>query len=170
MGVTAVFPQAGPHTWSRQVIMMSAFGFIVAMLVVTAGIAAQISRRTRREMDVMSENALESVELLGRIGVDLAQERRLVETHVMATTPAGMAPIEARIAAVRAEYQKTARAYAPLAIFAGESIAWRHLQDDVNTADLDVRRALALSHANRDDEARALLSQTSSLLDRIDRD
>jgi signal transduction histidine kinase len=156
--------------WPRRTVLLSTFAAIAAVLIAGAAIAVQVSRHTLSDLDLVTENALGSVELLGRIGLDLSEQRRLVAAHIFEAEAAKRAPLERLIEARKADYAAAARGYQPLATFPGEAAAWRQLQHDVERAGVAVARALALSREDRDAEAREIMRGSEPVLERIERD
>lgn len=159
-----------PIGWSRTTVVGLAFIAILATLAIGAVISIHVSRRTLMGLDQISRNALGSVELLGRIGIDLGLERRLLEAHIFETSAAKRKGLEAKMAQVRADYAAAAHDYAPIANYAREADAWRQLQEDLGAMDATIATSLALSRQDRDAEARAVLHQGHSALERIDTD
>ena len=162
--------RALPKARSRLWLLWAAFGAIALMLIVSAAIALHISSTRLAAVEDATADALASVELLGRIGLDLEKERRLVGAHIAATGQAEMAEIDARIREVERDYRDAAGRYAPLATFPGEAGSWNRLQSHVEPLDAAVSRALDLSGQNRDAEARRILVAGEPLVEQIGRE
>ena len=128
-------------------------GLFVAIHLVSAHRAVGV----RSELRQVTANAIRSVELLSRIRRDLYREHLLIDEHIFAEERAAMERIEARIAETRADYNTAAREYRTLSTFAGEVDGWSKVQDDVGAMQEPIAAALALSRANKDEEAHARL-------------
>jgi signal transduction histidine kinase len=112
-------------------------------------------REVQANIDDLENDALASVELVDRMGLDIERERLLIDRHIYATERSAMSAIEDRIAAVKVDFAAAARTYTPLAAFDGEPAAWQQLQDDVAAVEQPIAEATDLSRANRDAEAQA---------------
>ena len=162
--------RASPTARSRIWLLWTAFGAIALTLIVSAAIALHISSTRLAAVEDVTADALASVELLGRIGLDLEKERRLVSAHIAATGPAEREAIDARIREVERDYRAAAGRYAPLVTYPGEAGSWDRLQRHVEQLDAVVTRALDESGLNRDDEARRILVASEPLVEEIGRD
>ncbi|HEX4462237.1 MAG TPA: ATP-binding protein [Polyangia bacterium] len=156
-------------TLSARTLWLS-FGIIVSLLIANAVISVAISGRAKQRVDEIAGNALESVRLLGRMGVDIERQQRLVEAHILGATSVERSPIEHELEVLRADYAAAKRDYEPLATFPGEAEAWHQLEADVDRIEEPIHRAMMLSNANRDDEARNVLQTLAPQLDRVERD
>jgi signal transduction histidine kinase len=155
---------------SEPKVVLLSLGVILAVLVVSAIISIEVSVRTDHQVDDLAANSLESIRLLGRMGLDVERQQRLTHAHIVSTTAAEHSRIEREIEATRRDYDAADRDYAPLTIYPGEAVAWKHLRADVEAIHEPMERALTLSSQNRDDEARVIMRGTAQLIEQIDRD
>ncbi len=110
------------------------------------------------------DNALTSVRLVDRIDHDVSQRRILLDRHIYATDPHSMADIESELLRTEADLSATKRAYEPWATYPGERETWEKVKALDDETKAPIERALELSRANRDAEARAVLMSTTDRL------
>lgn len=146
------------------------FAVIAAVLVVGECLTFVQWRTVVSSVDVLELNVVTSVRLLGRMVFDIERERVLIDRHVFEHEVARMTPIEAQIAAVKADYAKAAKQYALLATFDQEASRWLQLTKDVATAEQATTEALAASRLNRDLEARQIMLGAEPTFDAIAED
>ena len=146
------------------------FGSIVALLMLAQAIGYFQWHEVRPNVDLIGRNALESVALINRMGMDIQRQRILIARHIFEHEQSQMKVVEAQIDAVRSDYAVAARAYAPLATFPGEGLAWAQLIQDVAVAEQRSFVAIQLSRADRDAEATQKMVDAEPAFDAIDRD
>src|SRR5579872_2155677 len=150
--------------------LRAAFGGIVA-LVLASQILGYLQGSTAQDtVAVIEDNAVTSIQLIGRMSYDVQRKRILIDRHIFEYEASQMAAIERQIAAVNDDYATAARAYAPLAIFEGEADRWFALTSDVAVAERQATAALGLSRANRDSEAAQVLIAAEPVLEEVSRD
>jgi signal transduction histidine kinase len=150
--------------------MLLAFGVIAVLLGCLQVIEFYEASQVQTAIEVIQRDALVSVRMVDRVAMDVLREQIFVGEHIFEKDAAKMAKIEPLIAAARADYVATARAYSPLTRFSGEAFAWHELTADVAAAQAAENAALARSRQNRDVEASAMMAQTKQLFDKIDQD
>ncbi len=150
--------------------MLGAFACIGVFLLVLELLEYREGRETRRAIDLVQENALASVRLVGRIIADVDRERILIDRHIFEREQVDMDAIERQIAAVRADYDEAARQYTPLVMFPGEPAAWYQLSTDVVSMQHEVAPALAQSRQDHDLEAIQAILALDPLFEKIERD
>lgn len=150
--------------------VLVAFALVAGILMLTNGLALYQSWQIQKRIGNAVADAVNSVELVQRMGADVYRHRLLIDLHVFEKETAGMARVEEQIAAIEADYASAARAYASFAQFPGEADAWRRLQTDVAAIRAPVKRALDLHKRNLDAEARAALVGTEPLFSTVEND
>jgi len=159
-----------PRTRRTRYLLLGTFGAIALMLVGTQ-LAGYIRADTvDRNVDLITNNALTSVELIGRMAVDLQREHVLIDRHIYAHEPEQMAPIERQIEEVRDDVARTERRYEPLASFGGERALWSQLRADTDATERQESIALDFSRKNQDAEAHATLVAAEPIFDKVSRD
>jgi signal transduction histidine kinase len=143
-------------------LLLLIFVIIAATFVVTNVLVLYRAREIRRATQDIVENMLRSVELVGRMRLDVSRERRLIDEHILESETVGRARVEAEIAQSRDDFKRTAAAYGPLASEPEERIVWQRLQAAVDALDGPIAHALDLSRQDRDVEARAALRMMES--------
>ena len=135
----------------RFVIIALSFICVSVMTVTFFGVAQTrvLEARARNIVDDM----LTSIRLIGQLDDYVEEKHVLIDDHILASLPAEMAKIEARLAAIDAEITATLRAYEPWANQPGERAISEQARAHLLTLKEPIDRALALSRANRDQEA-----------------
>jgi len=151
-------------------VLALAFAAVVVVLSASVGLAVGIAHNTQQRVDEITNKTLQGVELLGRMAIDVHVVQRLVAEHIFERAPDKMAKLERRIEAARADFGVAAAHYERLLSRPGDVDAWRQLRDDVRRSEAPAEQALALSRANRDPEAQAVMVGVESLFDTISRD
>ena len=149
---------------------MGAFGAIALMLVATQAVGYMHAETVDRNVDLITNNALTSIELIGRMSVDLQREHILIDRHIYEHEPKVMARIEDQITLVRRDFEDAARRYEPLASFVGEAALWNQLRSDSAQSEQQESRALELSRRNEDTAANDTLIAAEPVLDAVTRD
>lgn len=162
--------QGGQAIRRTRVLLLTSFGSIAVLLVAVQIIEYFQWSDLRRSVDLIDKDALASIRLVGRMGMDLQGERILLDRHILEHDPVLMTSIEARIATARDDYARAAREYAPLAAFEGEAQRWHQLEDDVAASELQISAALQLSQHNQDLDANQLVIAAQPTFDAISRD
>jgi len=161
---------APPPRRLRARVLAVAFAAVLIVLSASVGLAIGISRSTQHRVDEITDTSLRSVELLGRMAVDVHIVQKLVAQHIFETRSAESQALEERIAAARADFAKTGADYERLVSHPGELDAWHRLRDDVQRSDAPTNQALALSRANRDLEAQQIMLGIEPIFEDVDRD
>jgi signal transduction histidine kinase len=151
-------------------LLTATFASIVALIVVFEAVDYIQSIQAHDRIQHTTADALHSVELVGRIGIDVEHEHVLLGRHIFESEPAGFERIEKQLDATRGDFQDAAREYAPLAVFPGEPRAWYDLLQDISVKDRQVADILALSRQNRDAEAHVRMAALEPQLAKIERD
>jgi signal transduction histidine kinase len=146
------------------------FGSIVALIVAFEALDYVQTQRAHDRIQHTIADALHSVELVGRLGIDVEHEHVLLGRHIFESEPAGHARIEKQLDMTQGDFQDAAREYAPLAVFPGEPAAWYELLQDIATKDRQVADILELSRQNRDLEAHQRMLALEPQLTKIERD
>lgn len=147
-----------------------AFGIITALLVADQAIAYIQSRHVREDIALIENDAITSIELVGRMGIDVERERNLILRHIFEQAAQKTAEIETLIEVAKHDFASAASAYGPLAIFPGEAEAWQRLTVDVARIDKPTLSALELSRSDHDAEASALMRAIEPVFDTIAHD
>ena len=154
---------------SKQLLAL-AFAVIASSVVAAQAFAYFRAAEIQRNVTSITENALESILLVERMGRDVQQQQILIDAHILTQDVPTMAALDRRIAASREDYADAARAYAPLTTFPGEPKAWEQLQHDVIASGPPIEHVLAMSRVNQDVQARAAFDALQPLLSAIARD
>jgi signal transduction histidine kinase len=142
---------------------------IIAVFVVTNLVVSHHTRLMQAKNRHIATNLIASIELVGRMGRDVAQERVLIETHIYETERADMVPIERRLDAIRADRAEAARAYEPLTTLPGEREAWERVKSGLVETEPVMAQALEFSRKNADQEAREIMFANAARFDDLDR-
>jgi signal transduction histidine kinase len=105
---------------------------------------------------------LTSMRLVGELDSEVQRRRDLVIDHIAAKDPEEMAALDAEIAAAGARIGSRLHAYERWIDLPGERDTWERTLADVASVDEAIARALTLSRANRDVEARRVMDQAAS--------
>lgn len=154
----------------RTSLLYAAFLFIIVCFAATNLVALIEMRGVQEANRRITENALLSIEDVSRIVHDVDQKRLLIDAHIFERTAHDMQRLEAKIADVDADLDRTSLAYEPLALFDGERAAWERLQEQLAGLRRPIDAVLVLSRANRDTEARAQLVTIEGRLDAINQE
>lgn len=159
-----------PATHGMRYLLLATFGAIALMLVGTQLVGYIYTRTVDRDVDLITNNALTSVELIGRMAVDLQREHILIDRHIYEHDPSRMHVIEDQIGEVRDDFERSARRYEPLASFAGEPERWRQLRADTDESERQESIALDYSRRDEDEKANATLISAEPVFDAVTRD
>jgi signal transduction histidine kinase len=159
-----------PRRWRSSVYVVAAFTLVAVLLAVTNAIMLYEVRQAQTRTRGIMQNATVSIRLVGRMDHDLARQRQLIEAHIFQKEAVRMAQVEARLRAVRADFNEAARQYSALVTFAGEASAWQQLKDDIAAVEAPEADVVALSRQDRDDEARAAMQALETRFGIIDGD
>lgn len=151
-------------------LLIAAFGIIIAFVLVDHAVAYVQSAAVRDSIGLIENDALSSIELAGRMGIDVERERNLIARHIFERATQKMAEIEQQIEVAKHDFAIAASAYGPLASFPGEAEAWHRLTADVARTDAPTAAALDLSRKDRDVDATAMMSALEPVFDTIARD
>jgi len=150
------------------VLMLTMFGVVCVLLIVLERLESAESDETRGRIGLIENDALVSIRVAGEIEAAVDRERILIDRHVFEADMSRLPQTERQLAAVREEYDRAVKRYAPLATFPGEAEAWRHLTNDVAAARRAAEPALQASRENKDELAISLIvSYVDPLLDKI---
>jgi signal transduction histidine kinase len=151
-------------------ILALAFSAIALLLIGTAVASLVRMRANQRAVDLIVNNASESVRLVDEMGMAIKDEQLLIERHIFESEPTSWTRVERQLAQVRANYEHAARAYEPLVAFRGEKEAWARMNREVTEARTPLEAVLNLSHKNLDELARQSLALLEPRFDEINRD
>jgi len=158
-----------PRGRTRLVLSLT-FGGVAMLLLLTHLISRWRSRELQHSVDLIVDNALASVQLVERMGMDLEREKILLDQHILEDRRAAMDEVEAQLGAARADYQTAARLYGQIANFPGEAEAWRRLSADAAALRQLTDRAMVFSRDNHDAAARAALAALEPAFAAVDQD
>ncbi len=151
-------------------LLVVAFGAIATIIVIAQIVAYLQWREVQSSVDLIEGNALASIRLVQRLGLDVQRQRILIDRHIFENNSGGMREIEVQISAIESDFAGAAKLYSPLATFAGEASAWRELTLAVAELAPKMRTALALSRVNADADARAAIATAEPTYDAVERD
>lgn len=151
-------------------IILAAFAGVAVLLAMSQILAYLQWRSTEATVELIEDDALTSVRLVGRMGMDIQRERILIDRQVFEHDPARMVATQTEIDAASTDYAAAARAYAPLTAFEGEAPQWWKLLEDVAAVERQADAALAMSRANRAVDAGRLLVAAEPAFDAVSRD
>jgi signal transduction histidine kinase len=157
-------------TRRTRVLLLGTFGAIGLLLIATQVVGFMRSATVDDNVELITNDALTSVELIGRMAVDLQRERVLLDRHIYEHDPSRLVPIEEQIAEVRDDFERAATEYERLPPFKGEGPIWKKLRAD---ADASLRLedvALGYSRNNQDEPAHATLAAGEWEFDAVTRD
>jgi signal transduction histidine kinase len=159
-----------PATRRTRYMLVGTFSAIALLLLASQLVGYLHARQVDNKVDLVTSDALTSIELIGRMAVDLQREHILIDRHIVAQKPAEMAKIEKQVMQARDDYNRAAQDYTPLATFPGEADLWNRLRGEVAAATEQEMRALELSRANNDNGANQILIDAEPLFDVETRD
>ena len=148
---------AGRGARPSRTIITGAFVALLVLLAIVAGSALFLERRSNAEIDSIVGNAVRSIVLVRRIGLDVERKRLLVEAEIFEHDELAVARAEARIANVELDYTAAVREYEGIPYFRGEQAPWQRLKKQIAALQAPTSKALELSRKNDDFEARAEL-------------
>ncbi|MBS2028183.1 MAG: MCP four helix bundle domain-containing protein [Deltaproteobacteria bacterium] len=155
---------------TRRWILGAFLAAIVATFLATNAVAVLGMRRLQQGNRLIVEDALKSIELVSRVALDIDRARLFVDDHILEKDRSKMLDDERRLADVNADYAATARAYEPIAHFAGEHEAWERLQDEVTKLQAPLGVVVERSRQNDDQGAFIGMDALNDRFDAIDRD
>jgi signal transduction histidine kinase len=133
--------------------LSAAFAAIILAFALANAITMMAAQRRESETRAIIQNTLTSIELVARLGRDLAEQRRLVDAHVYEKEAVDMGRLEAEIAQIDVDLDTTERAYEPWVMFPEERPTWEKLRAKIAGLHGPMERVLELSRQNRDFEA-----------------
>src|SRR5690348_8593996 len=108
---------------------------IVCVLLVSQQLVTYFEERaTQRRIDLVQQNALVSVRLVGKMSGNVLRQRILIDRYVYERDNVDIADLARQIDAVRQEFGQNADSYAELPMLPGEAGTWYQLMADVATA------------------------------------
>jgi len=155
---------------SSHTALIVAFAVVIAIWIVAQVVARMRAERVDAAVSDIVDNALASIRLVERLGIDVMRERVLVDSHIFQPDEATMGRIENEIGATRRDYELASLAYAKLATFPREREAWDRLQGDVAATRAPIAEALAASRKNDDAVAAARVQALEPRFAAIDAD
>ena len=161
-------PRADRSPSRRFVIAALTFIGASVMTVTLFGIA-QTHVLEARARDIV-DDMLTSIRLIGQLDDYVEEQQVLIADHILATAPAEMARVEARLATNEAQIAATLRAYEPWVNQPGERAASEQTRADLLTLKEPVAHALALSRENRNEEAKRVMKLASPRFAALDKD
>jgi signal transduction histidine kinase len=151
-------------------LLVGTFGAIALMLVSTQLVGYMYARTVERDVDLITNNALASVEQIGRMAVDFQREHILIDRHIYEHDVTKMKPIEDQIGQVRDDFARAVHRYEPLVSFAGEPELWRQVRADIAASEQQESIALDHSKRNEDEKANETLIAAEPTFDALTRD
>jgi signal transduction histidine kinase len=148
-------------TTSRRFVNIAFMLIGVGVLAITLFAVVQ-TRRLQSGARLIVDNMLTSVRLLGNLKSEVQKRRILIDDHIFTKDPKEMSSLEGQIAAVEADIDATTVAYDPWADQPGERATWDRTRADLAILRTPIARALTLSRANRDPEARQVMDQVAT--------
>jgi signal transduction histidine kinase len=155
---------------NTRLVLGLAFAGIAAMLGAALVVTYIQWREVAANIQLIEDDSLESVRLLGRMDHDVLEQRMLVDRHIFEHAPLGLTALERRLAAVHEDFRSAAQRYDALTSAPGEAEAWQLLRNDLESLEPKLARALELSRENRTSEAQTLIATLEPTYDAIDRD
>jgi len=168
--VSSGVPPARASRRRSRPLLTLAFGSVCLLMVVAQFVSYMQWRRVHDNVNLLANNALESIRLVQRVGLDTERERILIDRHIFEHEPARMTALETQIASVESDLDMAAFMYARLATFPEEADAWRQLTVDTAALTRPISSALELSRKNADADARGALAAAEPIYDAVDRD
>jgi signal transduction histidine kinase len=159
-----------PATRRTRYLLLGTFGAIAAMLLCTQLVGYMQAKSVDESVDVITKNALTSIELIGRMAVDLQREHILIDRHIFEKDPAQMALIEEQIGEVRDDFARATHQYEGLAMWMGEPGLWHQLRSDADAAERQETIALDYSRKNQDAPATSALVAGEPVFEAVTRD
>lgn len=138
-----------------QLLLGLSFGGLAWLMVLVQLFSYFKAREVQTNVDLIAENALSSIKLVERMGMNIQRQRILIDEHIIEQGIVRMDQLERDLAVTKDDYADLARRYEPLVTFRGERQAWRRLMDDVAAIERPIDAILAFSRQNADVEARA---------------
>jgi two-component system, OmpR family, sensor kinase len=138
------------------------FALVALGVVVSTTFALVQTGRLENDARDIVDDMLTSIRLVGRIENLEGRRRILVDDHIFAKERGEMERLETEITATEAEIARASSAYERWAVLPGEpeeQETWQRARADAARLDAPVGRALALSRANRDGEARRVMTE-----------
>jgi signal transduction histidine kinase len=154
----------------RSWVLPGTFVAIVLIFGLVNVVGMYVGAVSQQERGSIVENAIVSVELVGRLARDIDRKRILLGEHILERRTEAMARIEQQMRAVDADFAAAARAYEPLTTYEGEAAAWATLKRHVEALRAPIEKVLALSRRNLDVEAQAAMQATEAPLESINRE
>jgi signal transduction histidine kinase len=146
--------------YSRRFVTIAFVIMGVSAVLATASALERAHALERQATDIVSD-MLTSIRLLGRLQHELDEQRRLVDEHILSSSPAEMEKLEAGITSLELELDATMRAYDRWTTLPGERAAWNRARADLAALREPLERALALSRREEDAEARLAMRTVS---------
>ena len=145
---------------SRRFVLIALAFICASVMTVTFFGVAQTRMLEARARDIV-DDMLTSIRLVRQLDDYVEEKHLLVDDHILASLPAEMARIEARLTAIDAAIATTLRAYEPWVNQPGERATSEQTRAHLLTLKEPIDRALALSRENRDAEAQHELELVS---------
>ena len=154
---------------STQRVLTAGFAIIAALLVVQDVAIYYLHHIRQARSQQMERNSLVSIEQLGRVAQEVERERILLGNHVLAETPAQMAPIERELAATTSDLHQAEETYRGVIDSPAEAGLWASAQSLIHFFENDCGRIIAVSRENRDVEARSMMAALQPLYAELER-
>jgi len=151
-------------------VLAGAFSAIALLLVASQILTHLHAQAVESSIDLITNDAMVSIDLIGRMSVDLQREHILIGRHVDEHDPEAIARIERQIGDVRADFVRAADEYDRYPEFAGEAPLRSALRIDVAASDQLEDVALAFSRRNADADANASLAAAEPVFEVVSRD
>ncbi len=151
----------------RQFILRGTFALIIGLFLASNLVAIVETVGVRTRNHALIDRMLASLEQISRITHDVDHERLLIDEHI-ASEPADLASVEARLLAIDADYDAARRAFEPLATSATERATWEGLEGAIAATRGPIARAISLSRKNADAPAREVIASLQPRFEEID--
>ncbi len=151
-------------------LLFAPFVVIAALFAVGDDLTVRQMAASRQESEALGQNMLLGLQLVTRMSRDVDRVRLFVDAHIFEKGALEMTKSEGQIAAAKADFEAASHQYQPIATLPGEVDRWQDLRLEVARLEGPLEQALALSRANRDEEARQALVMLEDRFSAIDDD
>jgi signal transduction histidine kinase len=145
------------------------FALLAALFLVTDMLAMRRVAQLREAAELIEQDMLSDMDLLGRMRGDLDRLKLLADRHVLEKDGFGMARVEAEIAQTEADFAAASDSFGRLPMLPAERAPWQELTAAVAAVKPRLATVLDLSRTNDDERAYAALRDSEGDLDRADR-
>ncbi|WP_336695193.1 methyl-accepting chemotaxis protein [Delftia acidovorans] len=144
--------------------MLGTFGLLVVLLLAVVAAALVQLRAMRASMEVITGNAMPSVEVINKIGADVVRARLLETIHVHSESSSGKAEAEKQLDQLQRHLAERKKVYEPLLSSDEERRLYAQLLQERESYQELSRQVLKLSRDGEKDKAQDLLEVASMKL------